>query len=345
MSANVCARPVGEARAFRLVGDGADVAEANAFLRSLELRGLSPRTVRAYAMDFVKLLPWLRDKALTARELTDAALLDFLKAQREAAAQPRSINRRLTTARLLHRFVTGTEMARGLGVSTPAPYFRGRGREHNLGLHVIRPRRRQPLRVKVPRTLIEPLARETVRSFLETCRWYRDLAVVHLMLLCGLRSHEVLELRVEDVSTVDNRLRVRGKGGKERALPMPTLLLQLLRDYQHLERPEASKSDRLFLVLKGPSRGSPMTAEGLRMLFRYRRRDPELTQANAHRFRHTFGTDMARAGVRLHVLQRMMGHAHAETTLQYVNLSMTDVHVEYRRAMARIQRRYKGVVP
>ncbi|RKH79812.1 hypothetical protein D7Y13_43455 [Corallococcus praedator] len=84
---------MGEARAFRLVGDGADVAEANAFLRSLELRGLSPRTVRASAMDFVELLPWLRGRALTARELTDAALLDFLRAQREAADQPRSINR------------------------------------------------------------------------------------------------------------------------------------------------------------------------------------------------------------------------------------------------------------
>ncbi|WP_158623610.1 hypothetical protein [Corallococcus llansteffanensis] len=54
MSADVCARPVGDARAFRLVGDGGDVAEANAFLRSLALRGLAPRTVRAYAMDFVR---------------------------------------------------------------------------------------------------------------------------------------------------------------------------------------------------------------------------------------------------------------------------------------------------
>ncbi|NPC74224.1 tyrosine-type recombinase/integrase [Corallococcus exiguus] len=345
MSADVCARPIGEARAYRLVGDGADVAEANAFLRSVELRGLSPRTVRAYAMDLVQLLRWLRGQALKVHELTEARLLEFIGIQRAKEAKPRSINRRLCTARLLHLFVTGEPMARGRGVSTSAPYFQGRGREHSLGLHSIRPSRRQPLRVKVPRTLIEPLGRETVRDFLETCHWYRDLAVVHLMLLCGLRSHEVLSLRLEDVSSEDDRVRVRGKGGKERTLPMPKLLLQLMHDYLQLERPETSKSERLFLVLKGPGRGSPMTAAGLRTLFRYRRRVPELTSANAHRFRHTFGTDMARAGIRLHVLQRMMGHAHAETTLQYVNLSMADVHVEYRRAMARIQRKYKGVEP
>lgn len=62
-----------------------------------------------------------------------------------------------------------------------------------------------------------------------------------------------------------------------------------------------------FVVLKGKQRGHPMTSDGLRSLLRYRRRNTELSNANAHRFRHTFGADMARAGVRLPILQRMMG--------------------------------------
>ena len=85
-----------------------------------------------------------------------------------------------------------------------------------------------------------------------------------------------------------------------------------------------------------------MTTAGLRSLFRYRRREDELSNANAHRFRHTFGADMARAGVRLPILQRMMGHAKAETTLQYINLAMTDIAAEYRRASKVIQRRYRS---
>ena len=84
-----------------------------------------------------------------------------------------------------------------------------------------------------------------------------------------------------------------------------------------------------------------MTPAGLRNLFRHRRRRPMLAIANAHRFRHTFGTDMARAGVRLPILQRMMGHADMKTTLQYIELSLVDVADEYRRAMSTIENRYK----
>jgi len=63
--------------------------------------------------------------------------------------------------------------------------------------------------------------------------------------------------------------------------------------------------------------------------------------ANAHRFRHTFGADMARAGVRLPILQQMMGHADLKTTLLYIRLSMADVAEEFRRATSKLAGRYK----
>jgi integrase len=85
-----------------------------------------------------------------------------------------------------------------------------------------------------------------------------------------------------------------------------------------------------------------MTRSGLRRVFRTRRMLTALSHANPHRFRHTFGADMARAGVRLPVLQKMMGHAEPETTLQYINLSMADIAAAYRKAMAVIERRYAG---
>jgi integrase len=84
-----------------------------------------------------------------------------------------------------------------------------------------------------------------------------------------------------------------------------------------------------------------MTPEGLRNLFRFRRRRSSLQSANAHRFRHTFGTDMARAGVRLPILQRMMGHADMATTLQYIELSLVDVADAYSKAIATIEGRYR----
>jgi integrase len=173
-------------------------------------------------------------------------------------------------------------------------------------------------------------------------RRYRDLAIVHLMLLCGLRSAEVLQLRRGDVLVEDGQLRIRGKGNRERVLPLPQVVARSIADYVRWERPTRCASSELFVILQGPQRGRPMTLAGLRSLFRHRRRDYAISRANPHRFRHTFGADMARAGVRLPILQRMMGHADGATTLHYIRLSMADIAEEYQRAVEVLEHRYQG---
>ena len=75
-----------------------------------------------------------------------------------------------------------------------------------------------------------------------------------------------------------------------------------------------------------------MTVAGLRSLFRHHRRESETPLANAHRFRHTFGADMVRAGISLPALQHLMGHAQIRTTMLYVQLAPPDVWREYARA-------------
>lgn len=326
---------------YRVVRNGRGISEANRFLSALEARGLSSATLRAYAYDLVLLYRWLMERHLTLRRLCVAGLLEFIAAERERAAQPTSINRRLTAYRLLYRFCTDREIERGPGVPRPAPYYRGRGRDRTLGLHRLPRRQRLKLRVKTPHRLVEPLTASEVRHFLRSLRRYRDLAIVHLMLFCGLRSAEVLHLRCTDVIGAECLLRVRGKGNKERVMPLPELLERSIGDYLRWERPAECSALELFVILQGTQRGRAMTAAGLRSLFRHRRRDHVVARANPHRFRHTFGADMARAGVRLPILQRMMGHTNAMTTLQYIHLSMADVAEEYSRAMAAIRSRYR----
>jgi integrase len=318
------------------------VEEVARFLGSLELRGQSPLTVRAYAYDALTMYRWLgaREEPCDPAELAQLDLFDFIRYQREAGAHPRSINRRLVVAALLYRFITGKDIPGGPGVSLPAPYYKGRGRDRNLGLHRIRAPRHRALRVKTPRTLVEPLSVEQVRALIAACKRYRDIAIVYLMLLCGLRSREALALRVCDVGLSECRLRVLGKGDKERVLPIPAFLADRIRDYLRLERPSVCHTDALFVVLQGPRRGHSMTPAGLRSLFRYRRRNEKIENANPHRLRHTFGADMARAGVRLPILQMMMGHSDTKMSLQYINLSMEDVAVEFHRAAKQIHKRY-----
>ncbi len=339
---------------FDISGDGhrivddrkGPLGEANGFLKALEVRGLSPDTIRAYAFDLLAIYRWLERVDKRLLELRECDLVGFIAEQRESDAAPRSINRRLNTCQLAYRFWADKDMERGPGVSAPGPYYKGPGRDKRLGLHKMPKRQRLSLRVKVPKKIVEPLIVEQVETFLESLKRYRDLAITYLMLLCGLRSREVLTLTVSDVWFDENRLRIHGKGDKERCLPLPEAVVETLSAYLRLERPSECPGDSLFVVLQGKRRGQAMTRSGLRSLFRHRR-SAELSVANAnpHRWRHTFGTDMARAGVRLPTLQKMMGHASSDTTLQYINLSMADIADEYRRAMTKIQQRYQRSAP
>lgn len=337
---STCGRVVVDGAAVALVDASDFELDANRFLDAIRIRGLSPRTLRAYAFDLLRFYRWLRRGGRRLEELVSADLVDFIAEQQRDGAAPRSINRRLSTVRLLVLFKTGSDLDQGRGIFRSAIHYKGPGFDHVLGLHRVR-RRSRKVRVKEPRLLIEPLGADQVRLFLRSLKRYRDLAIVHLMLLCGLRSREVLDLEVGDLVWADRRLRIRGKGQRDRALPLPDLLARFLRDYLRLERPSKLDERRLFLVMQGRKRGAPMTPAGLRNLFRHRRKRHALANANAHRFRHTFGTDMARAGVRLPILQRMMGHADMKTTLQYIELSLADVADEYRRALNTIEGRYR----
>ena len=80
-----------------------------------------------------------------------------------------------------------------------------------------------------------------------------------------------------------------------------------------------------------------MTAAGYRSLFRYHRKIAQVAKANPHRFRHTFGADMARAGISLPALMRLMGHASIRTTMLYIELAPQDVWDEFHKVMSKLR--------
>jgi len=318
------------------------IEQAYAFLNSLHTRGLSPFTIRAYAYDLLALYRWLTGFEKKLEELCQPDLLDFISYEKNRDAQPKSINRRLATIRSYYRFCTGAKLDQAKGVTLPAAYYKGSGRDRQLGLFVLKRKSHRLLQVKEPKKIIDPLEAEQVRFFLRTLLRYRDISIVYLMLFCGLRSGEVLSVKLHDLSFEQQQVRVRGKGGKERMLPLPELLISSIQKYLDLERPATCRHNTLFVVLQGKRYGDPMTPEGLRSLFRHRRRAQEINNANPHRMRHTFGADMARHGVRITTLQRMMGHSNPAMTLQYINLSMTEIADELRSATKQIQERYQA---
>ncbi len=317
---------------YRLLNErGQGIGWANDFLDAQRIRQLSPRSLRAYAYDLLHFARWW-EQHHPARRLADlnhSLLIDYVRAQldQEPKPTPHTINHRLTVLRCLYRFHFGQEISRGPSDSprthsTPAP--------PNYG----RPRRRLPagLRLRQSRRVVVPLSAEEVAQFWNSFRTFRDLALVALMLLDGLRSCEVLHLRLEDLNLSQAQILVLGKGNQKRLLPLPGETIQALQNYLRIERP-LTNSPSLFVSLKGPQRGRPMTPAGLRSLFRHHRLHSQVPHANPHRFRHTFGADMVRAGVSLPALMHLMGHAQIHTTMLYVQLAPLDVWREFAQAM------------
>jgi integrase len=186
--------------------------------------------------------------------------------------------------------------------------------------------------LKQPRRIIVPLSAQQVATFWHSFHSFRDLALVGLMLLDGLRSGEALSLQLEDLQLADAQVRVIGKGNKPRVLPLPREVIDVLQNYLRVERP-LTNSPSLFVCLKGRQRGYSMTPAGLRSLFRNHRIRCQVPQANPHRLRHTFGADMVRAGISLPALQHLMGHSQIHTTMLHVLLAPQDVWREYARAI------------
>ncbi len=304
---------------FRLLDDREQgIAWANDFLDAQHVRQLSPRSLRAYAYDLLHFARWwgLHHPARSLSHLSHSLLSDYVRAQldQETKPTPQTINHRLTVLRCLYRFHYGEEISR-------APSY-------------SRPRRRLPagLRLRQFRRVVTPLSAAEVAQFWKSFHTFRDLALVALMLLDGLRSCEVLDLRLEDLSLSQAQILVLGKGNKKRLLPLPGETIQALQNYLHIERP-LTPSPFLFVSLKGPRRGRPMTPAGLRSLFRHHRAHSQVPRANPHRFRHTFGADMVRAGISLPALMHLMGHAQIHTTMLYVALAPQDVWREFARAL------------
>ncbi len=315
---------------YRLMDEQqAEIAWANAFLDAQLLRQLSPQSLRAYAYDLLDFARWLQDQPQALSEITESSLLDYVRHQvdRQPKPTPQTINHRLDVVRRLYRFHYGDELPAGHShfqrTYTVAPLL-GYGRPRQV--------RASGLHLKQPRRVVLPLSADEVTAFWRSFRTFRDLALVGLMLLDGLRSCEVLALQLDHLQLADAQMRVQGKGNRQRLLPLPSDVCVVLRNYLRLERP-LTNSPYLFVSLKGRQRGQPMTAAGLRSLFRHHRLRTQVSKANPHRFRHTFGSDMVRAGISLPALMHLMGHTQIHTTMLYVQLAPQDVWREYARAI------------
>jgi site-specific recombinase XerD len=268
---------------FRVVAQptGREVGWINRFLDQCCVRGLAWHTLRGYAFALLQFVRWWVDRhstdEVTEQALTSSSLVDYMRDQ--ANQQPRPAANTINTRVWVAERALRCQFPNVLPPTAPG-FQQFYWRHSVLGYGRSRPALSR-LRVKVPKRVVTPLSVDEVSRFWGSFRTCRDLAIVGLMLLQGLRSCEVLALDQEDLILSEAQIRVRGKGSKVRLLPLAPEAVQLLDHYLRLERPPRG-SAALFVCLKGRARGTRMTAAGLRSLFRHHRQTTGVVKANPH---------------------------------------------------------------
>lgn len=270
-------------------------------------------------------------------DVTTADVLDFITVQRgdrrvvrisdgeSDGLSARTIQRRLSMVSGLFSFL----VARGDVPANPVP----------RGLATRKPRRSgrgAPL-VRTPRTLPRILEPGEVDALFGALRTLRDRAMVEAMVFGGLRRNETLGLRFEDLKPGEKRIFVaEGKGGHSRLIPIADRFFKTVSVYLGEERPRVSSTDRLFVVLKGPNRGQPLTPKGLEQIIRDARKRAGLDHCTCHQLRHTCFTRLREAGMSLEAIQAQAGHRSIESTRIYLHLANAWLADEYKRASDRI---------
>jgi len=289
-----------------------------------------PNTVLAVLFD---LRVFFRVVGTPVLEVTTGDVLDFVTAQRlprrgnvvrlddgEAGMAASTIKRRLASVSGLFAYL----QARGVVEVNPVP----------RGLAARRPGARGVPLIRAPRRLPRVLDPGEVTALLAALRTHRDRALVLVMVLGGLRRVEALGLALGDVQPGDRRVRItQAKGGRERIVPVDDAFFVALRDYLQSERPSDASTDRVFVVLKGPNRGRPLSAAGADQVLSDARVRAGLTHATCHELRHTCFTRLREAGMALEAIQAQAGHASIESTRIYLHLSPDWLAGEYRQAM------------
>jgi site-specific recombinase XerD len=302
-----------------------------------------PNTRLAIAWD---LKAFFATVAKSPTRVTSGDVLAFIRAQSSSAdptvvrldgsggVSTRTIRRRVSSVSGFYTYL----VARGGTPVTRNPVPRGLATRRERS----RPRQGVPL-VRNVKTLPRVLAPAEVDALVGALRTERDRAMVEAMVLGGLRRSEVLGLRLSDVRVGERRVFiVDGKGGRQRLIPMSKRFFATVGRYLDRERPTEATTDRVFVVLKGPRRGEPLSAGGLAEILGGARRRAGLAHATCHELRHTCLTRLREAGMSLEALQAQAGHASMETTRVYLHLADDWLAAEYRKAAEAIEAQRVG---
>jgi integrase/recombinase XerD len=303
-----------------------------------------PNTVRCYAHD---LSVFFTVVAKEPTEVTPKDVMAFVTAQRRprpgaenvvridggSGLSAATIKRRLAAVSSLYGYlITRDDVSVAVNPVPRGIATRQSRSRSGRGLPLVRGVRRLP-------RILEP---DEIEALMAALRTDRDRAMVQAMVqamvLGGLRRCEVLGLRLGDLRLGEWRVMItEGKGGHERLVPLSPTFFATVARYMNDERPPDTTTDSVFVSLKGPRRGQPLSTPGLDEIVRAARKRAGLSHGTCHELRHTCFTRLREAGMAIEAIQAQAGHRSISSTRVYLHLSVDWLADEYRRAVEAIE--------
>jgi integrase/recombinase XerD len=264
-------------------------------------RGLSPNTLQGYRYDLARLSAQQCERGRDLRNASREDLLHFLAVQLRAGRRPRSLSRYLSSFRQFYRWL----LREGRIQQDPTALIES---------------------PKIGRGLPKALGEQQVTALLEapdatTPLGLRDRTMLELMYACGLRVSELVGLELGSVNLNQGVVRIMGKGGKERLVPLGEEAIAWLQRYLREARPELLGEGSSPLVYV-TARKSGMTRQAFWYAIKKHAAAAGITQSvSPHMLRHSFATHLLNHGADLRVVQLLLGHSDLSTTQIYTHIA------------------------
>jgi len=288
------------------------------FLKYLEIeRDVSPHTLRAYRKD---LSEFFRFVNMDPEDVELAEVRGFIADQIKSGLNKTTVSRRLASVRSFFKFL------------------------YREGYKKLNPAKLVP-NPKTPKLLPRFLSVDDAFLLVEKpdgrgLLSARDRAILELLYSSGLRVSELQGLDVEDINTREGLLKVKGKGKKERIVPVGSKALDAIKSYL-VERIPVKKKDKAMFLNRS---GSRLTDRGVRrVVVKYARLIGISGRIGPHALRHTFASHLLQGGADLRVIQELLGHASLSTTQKYTHLDVTHLIDVYDNAHPFAKEKVDGV--
>jgi integrase/recombinase XerD len=320
------------------------------YLTYLEHLERSPHTIRAYAYHLCLYWKYLQEAQLDWTNVGLSELAEFVSwlrqpqpgvismQERVSQRSESTINAILAPVAMLYDYHERMSTVKGptFYQEQRFPHRQYKGLLHHITKH--KPVQTRLVKLKVPRRIPRVLTPEQVQQLLEACHRLRDKFLISLLYESGLRVGQALGLRHEDIHSWDNVIQmvprndnsngVRAKTRESYCIPVSQSLMQLYTDYL-IQEFDDTESDFVFVNLWEGNRGQPMKYETAMDLFRRLSAQTGIA-VHPHLLRHTHATELLRSGMDAAYVQKRLGHASVQTTINtYVHLTDEDLKQAY----------------